>query len=218
MTDDCSSVTTYMDDASSRINVASLVGQSRQGDTLAREELLANYRPYLRVLAGQRLPQFINKRIDGSDIVQQTLIDAVRGLPDFRGQTEAEFTAWMVRLLERNLLQSIRLNTQGKRDVRLEQVAANTADSTQLIWHSVASCDSGPTTSVFRGEAALQLCQALERLPTEQRLAVELRYLMQQPLDKIAAEMEKSTPAVAGLIRRGVEALRRYLPADMGEI
>lgn len=207
-----------MDEGSSRINVALLVGQSRQGDAQAREEPLANYRPYLRVLAGQRLPKFTNKGIDGSDFVQQTLVDAVRGLPDSRGQNEAEFTGWMVKLLERNLLQSIWLNTQGKRDVRLENKIANIADSTQLICHSVAASVSGPATSVFRGEAALQLCQAIERLQGDQRKAVELRYLMQQPLEKIAAEMEKSTPAVAGLIRRGVEALQQHLPRDMGEI
>ena len=55
------------------------------------------YRPYVRLVAGQRLPRAVQQRVDASDIVQQTLVDAVRGLPDFRGRTEPEFTAWMMK-------------------------------------------------------------------------------------------------------------------------
>jgi RNA polymerase sigma-70 factor (ECF subfamily) len=64
----------------------------------------------------------------------------------------------------------------------------------------------------------LELALALERLPEDQRMAVELRYLGQQPLKSIAAYMSKSTGAVAGLIRRGVENLREGLPTQFGEL
>src|SRR5215207_3794206 len=102
---------------SSRPNLQRLVANAAGGDAAAREELLALYRPYLRLAAGARIPKLIQKRMDSSDIVQQTLLDAVRGLPEFRGQTEPEFTAWMMKMLERNLLQCVRDNTLGKRDV-----------------------------------------------------------------------------------------------------
>ena len=74
-----------------------------------------------------RLPQLLQKREDESDIVQHTLMDATRGLPEFRGETEAEFEAWIAKLLERNILQSVRRHTADKRDVRREVVRSESA-------------------------------------------------------------------------------------------
>lgn len=202
----------------SRTNVTQLVDLARTGDASARDQLLIKYRPYLRLLAWQRLPKFIHKRTDASDIVQQTLVDAVRGLPEFRGQTEPEFTAWMMRLLERNLLMSVRNNTLGKRDVRLEREWGDGSGSAVMMWHSLAADGSSPMSSVFRGEAALHLAMALEKLPPEQRTAVEMRYIGQQSLQAIADEMKRSVGSVAGLIRRGVESLETHLPAEFREI
>ena len=207
-----------MNSASNRPNLEALLAHVGRGDVAAREELLGLYRPYLRLVAGQRTPQLVQQRLDASDIVQQTLMDAVRGLPDFRGQTEPEFTAWMMKLLERNLLQSVRNNTLGKRDVRLEQDWADGSGSAQMLWHSLPGNGSSPISHVVRGEAALQLALALDKLPEDQRTAVEMRYIGQQSLQAIADAMERTVGSVAGLIRRGVEALETHLPSEFGEI
>jgi len=176
------------------------------------------YRPFLRLEAGQRLPRLVQQRVDASDIVQQTLVDAVRGLPDFRGQTEPEFTAWMMRLLERNLLMSVRDNTLGKRDIRLEQNWTDGSGSAVLMWQSFAADGSAPMSSVFRGEAALHLAIALEKLPSDQRTAVKLRYIEQKSVQAIADEMDRTLGSVAHLIRRGVESLETHLPSEFGEL
>jgi RNA polymerase sigma-70 factor (ECF subfamily) len=202
---------------SSRRSLTDLLTHAAQGDAIARENLLALYRPYLRLIAGQQMPKLVQKRIDASDIVQQTLIDAVRGLPEFRGQSEPEFTAWMMRLLERNVLMSVRNHTLGKRDVRLEQDWTDASGSAQLIWHSLAADGSSPVSGVVRGELALQLAAALEKLPADQRTAVELRYIGQESLQAIADEMKRSVGSVAGLIRRGVDALQTFLPPELDD-
>ena len=54
--------------------------------------------------------------------------------------------------------------------------------------------------------------------PRDQRIAVEMRYLGQQSLKSIADYMEKTTGAVVGLIRRGVENLRDVVPPQFGEV
>jgi RNA polymerase sigma-70 factor (ECF subfamily) len=194
-----------------------LIRRAKRGDAAGIELLLGRYRPYLRVICSLRLPQLCQKREDESDIVQHTLMDATRGLAEFRGETEAEFEAWMARMLERNILQSVRRNTADKRDIRREVVDQNPHDSATLIWHAEAQ-ESSLSSKLFRGEAALQLAQALEQLPEDQRIAVELRYLGQQPLKSIAQYMTKTTGAVAGLIRRGVESLREVMPPELGKL
>jgi RNA polymerase sigma-70 factor (ECF subfamily) len=203
---------------SSRPNLETLLEEARGGNTTAREDLLALYRPYLRLAAGRRLPRVVQKRLDASDIAQQTLVDAVRGLEDFRGRTEPEFTAWMMKLLERNLLQSLRNHTLGKRDVRLEQNWTDESGSAQMIWHSLAGSGSSPESRIVHGETALQLAAALDKLPAEQRTAVELRYIAHKSLQEISHQMERTVGSVAGLIRRGVESMQTHLPGDFGDI
>jgi RNA polymerase sigma-70 factor (ECF subfamily) len=207
-----------MDSQACRPNLTLLLTQVALGEAAAREELLALYRPYLRLVAGNQMPKLVQKRADASDLVQQTLVDAVRGLPDFRGQTEPEFTAWMMRLLERNLLMSVRNNTLGKRDVRLEQDWFDASGSAVMMWQSLPANGSSPMSHIVRGEAALQLALALDKLPADQRTAVEMRYIGQQSLQQIATAMERTVGSVAGLIRRGVEAMQAHLPAEFGEI
>lgn len=206
-----------MKGSSLRPQVVELLDLARQGERAARDRVLSLYRPYLRLVVGRKLPKLVSRRIDGSDIVQHTLMDAERGLSDFRGATEPELTAWMITLLERNLLQCIRSNTAEKRDVRRE--ARELGDgSAELIWHGISCDGSTPESNVFRGEAALLLAQALEQLPEAQRMALERRFLGQQSLKAIAEEMQRTESSVAGLIRRGLAAIQAFLPAELGEL
>jgi RNA polymerase sigma-70 factor (ECF subfamily) len=195
-----------------------LVRQTARGDLAASEELLSMYRPYLRLAAGERLPKLFQKRMDASDVVQQTLLDAVRGLSEFRGRSEPEFTAWIMRMLQRNLMQCVRDNTLGKRDVRLEHNWSDASGSAQLVWASLAGDGPSPMSSVFRGEAALHLAMAIDKLPADQRQAVEMRYIGQLSLQEVSEQMARSLGSVAGLIRRGIEALESSLPPEFGEL
>jgi RNA polymerase sigma factor (sigma-70 family) len=64
----------------------------------------------------------------------------------------------------------------------------------------------------------LHLAVALDKLPADQRTAVELRYIEHKSLQEIAGAMGRTIGSVAGLIRRGVEAMQAHLPEDFGEI
>jgi RNA polymerase sigma factor (sigma-70 family) len=101
--------------------------------------------------------------------------------------------------------------------VRLEMGDVPNADSAQLIWFSATTDESSPMSKIIRGEAALQLCEALESLPDDQRIAVEMRYIEQQSLQAIAAVMDRSVGSVAGLIHRGISTLQARLPIDIQE-
>ena len=57
----------------------------------------------------------------------------------------------------------------------------------------------------------LRLASALVELPEAQRLAIEQHYFDRQPVADIAAGMGKTTAAVAGLLKRGLQALREQL-------
>jgi RNA polymerase sigma-70 factor (ECF subfamily) len=66
---------------------------------------------------------------------------------------------------------------------------------------------------VQRQELMLHVARALERLPEAQRQAIELHHLRGLPLAEVAAALDSTKPAVAGLIHRGLKKLRRLLAA-----
>ena len=70
---------------------------------------------------------------------------------------------------------------------------------------------STPSQKAMRGEEAERLTQALAALSEDQREAVRLRHLEGWPLADIARHMDRTPAATAGLIKRGMQALRRQL-------
>jgi RNA polymerase sigma-70 factor (ECF subfamily) len=60
----------------------------------------------------------------------------------------------------------------------------------------------------MRTEAGIRLQQAIDELPDHQREAVRLRHLQGWSLAQIAALLDRSEVAVAGLLKRGLRRLR----------
>ncbi len=98
-----------------------LLQRSRAGDTAAREELFTKCRNYVNLVARAQVESWMRTKIDASDLVQQTLLEAHRGFDDFCGTTEAEWLAWLRQILSHNTQDFIRrYKSADKRDVNRE--------------------------------------------------------------------------------------------------
>src|SRR5262249_28046894 len=95
-------------------------------------DALENCRPYLRLLAQLNLAPSVKPKIDASDIVQQTLLQAYQARTDFRGQTETELRAWLRRILTRNLIHARRDFSRQKRDIAREQAIENALEASSV--------------------------------------------------------------------------------------
>ncbi len=176
------------------------------------EHRLCQFRAYLKVLAEMQLPPMIRSRVDPSDIVQQTLLNAHRAIKDFRGQSDAELAGWLRQILARELVHQLRDQQRQKRDVSREtsmQVAID-ASSTRLEAF-LASDDPRPESLAARNERICRLADALKRLPELQREAIELNYWHRWSLQKIADHQKRSKSAVIHAIRRGLSSLKKEL-------
>jgi RNA polymerase sigma-70 factor (ECF subfamily) len=173
---------------------------------------LERYREYLRLLARVELDPRLRAKLDPSDLVQQTLMEAHAAFGQFRGRTEAELAAWLRKILARNLANAVRDLGRDKRDVRREQSLETTLEQSSMRLEALLAADqSTPSQSADRNERLVRLASALSGLPEGQREAVVLRFVEGLPLAEVARTMGRTAPAVMGLISRGLKHLRNVL-------
>jgi RNA polymerase sigma-70 factor (ECF subfamily) len=175
-------------------------------------EQLDRYRPYLELLARMRLDPRYQAKIDTSDIVQQTLLQAHQGWAGYRGTSEAELMGWLRQILARNIAHLNRDFGRDKRDIAREQPIAVQLDHSSMRLEAwIASQEPSPSQRAVRNEDFSRLSTALGQLNDAQRAAVELHYWHGWTLAEIGERLERSPSAVAGLLHRGLAALRAAL-------
>ena len=178
----------------------------------AHARTLEHFREYLRLLARLHLDPRLRGKLDPSDVVQQTLLEAYEKREQFRGATEAEWLAWLRTALGHNLADALRAFGQAKRDVSRERSleAAVEASSCRLAAFLAAE-QSSPSQRAERHERAVRLAEALAALPEDNREALVLHYCEDWPLADIATHLGRTPAAVAGLLKRGLKQLREHL-------
>jgi RNA polymerase sigma-70 factor, ECF subfamily len=171
---------------------------------------LERYRAYLGLLARAQLPAPLRRHVGCSDIVQQTLLQAHRKRDQFRGHSEAEYRAWLRAILAHLLADVARRSGSGpaSRAPSLQRVLE---ESSQRLERCLAADDSSPSQRLLRQERLLALAEALDRLPDDQRTALELRYLQGLSIAETCQRMGRGTPSVANLLYRGLKGLRKQL-------
>lgn len=195
-----------------RLLFEALLVRARAGDAEAIGQLLQHYRDYLHLIAQRRLVGRLRARVDASDIVQQTLLEAQQDLPAFRGESEDELVAWLAKILHNNVYQTIQRHLLAqKRSAKKERSLDEPLAEGRTLGNYLAADWSSPSQRAMRGEAAVRLARAIRQLASDQQEAVRLRHLEGMSLKQIAQEMDRSEVAVAGLIKRGLQRLREIL-------
>ena len=179
-------------------------------DTSDGDWPLEHYRDYLHLLSRVGVDARLRALADSSDVVQQTLLRAQERIGQFRGTSEAELLAWLRAILARQLADLGRRAGQVEWQKRQSLEAALEQSSARLAsW--LADGRPSPGEQVQRREQLLRLAEALSRLPRDQRTAVELHHLEGCSVVEIGRRMGRSAGSVAGLLHRGLKALRAEL-------
>jgi RNA polymerase sigma-70 factor (ECF subfamily) len=200
--------------------VTELIGRCRQGDAGARAELFDRYRHYLQMLAQAQLGRHLRTKCDPSDLVQQTLLEAHRDFAAFQGGHEVELLAWLRRILAHNLFNEARRYTAQQRDaareVSLEQLRTGLERSSVALGRCLAAETPTPSEMATRRETAVELADALARLPEDYQSVLLLRVFEQLSAEEVAERMGRTPGAVRMLQMRALAALRDQLAADGG--
>jgi RNA polymerase sigma-70 factor (ECF subfamily) len=181
------------------------------------DQTLEPYRKYLTVLAELHLDRRLRGKLDPSDVVQQAMIRAHSAWNGLRNRRPEILVAWLRRILANVLADSVRHYERDKRDVALERSIEASLDRSAsgfAVW--MAADQTSPSGRAERNEELLLLAEALARLPDRMREVIVLKHCQGWTLERIAQHTERTIPAVASLLRRGLAQLRQELDERSG--
>lgn len=186
------------------------LSQTKGGEALG--QLLELYREYLTLLARIQIGQRLQGKVDASDVVQETFLEAHQAFGQFRGATEGELAEWLRQILASRLAKLVRHYTRQRRDIRLErQLQEELGRSSQALDGAVLMTQSTPSQSAARREQSVILANALGRLPADYREVMILHHIEGQTLPEVARRMGRSVDSVKKLWIRALGTLRNSL-------
>ena len=131
-------------------------------------------RSYLHLVAQLNCNPRLQAKLDASDLVQQTMLQAHQGIAQFRGKEEPELRAWLSQILARNLAHATRDFGRDKRDIGRERsIEESLDDSSVRIVNWLIAEQPSPSQKFEREEQIARLADALAELPDAQQEAAQ---------------------------------------------
>jgi RNA polymerase sigma-70 factor, ECF subfamily len=171
-----------------------LLQRVRGGDMQALDHLLQRYTPALRRWARGRLPQWARDVSDTQDLVQDTLIQAMKHLDNFRPEGPGALQAYLRQALMNRIRDELR--------------RANRRPLPTALDEAIAARSASPLEQAIGQEALDAYEHALSELTAQDREAIIARLELGQTYEEVAAILGKPNPnAARSAVHRAVVRL-----------
>src|SRR5262249_16665474 len=144
----------------------------------------------------------LQARYAESDLVQDALLKALQHLPQFRGQSEAEFVRWLREIQNNVYRDRVEQELAQKRDVRRERALNVPIRNSSACFDRFIDRRLPPEQEAARREQFARVTAAIDELPEPQRMAIILREFNNCSVVEIAEQLHCTEKAVANLIYR----------------
>jgi RNA polymerase sigma-70 factor, ECF subfamily len=190
---------------------AALLDRAARGEQAAFEELFSRHRPRLARAIALRLDRRLAARVDASDVVQDTCLEAFRRLPDYLRRPDLPLDMWLMWLAREQVLMAHRKHLIADKRAVGREVAPLPADSSAAVVQSLAGAGPSPSGLAAAAELAEKLRQALERLDNDERELILMRHFEQLSNGDVAKVLGIREPAASKRYVRALEHLRGIL-------
>jgi RNA polymerase sigma-70 factor (ECF subfamily) len=201
-------------DRSGRPDWAALLAAARAGDERALGAILEACRPYLLRVANATLGRELKGKVGGSDLVQETCLDAHRDFAAFTGRTEADLRRWLRGILVHNVAEARRhYGGTAKRSVDREVSLADGPDAPGSLADLI---DPGQTPGALAEdrERRAGVERALESLSEADRQLLSWRYRDHLSFEEIGRRQGVSRESARRAWFRSLEILKRALEGN----
>jgi RNA polymerase sigma-70 factor (ECF subfamily) len=196
----------------------SLLDRIRGGDRDALDELLRRYQETILKIVRSRLGQDLRRKVESSDIVQEVMTSAFKGLwkqQSFDYSREGAFRRYITTIVEHRIRDERDRWNAKKRNLARERPLGNAGDSDSSDAPDVLADDgTSPSSKAARAEEEAILERALEKLgrkSTQHRRLIESVHLYGRSLEEISEKAGKSVDAVRMQLTRAVKALQKIV-------
>lgn len=154
------------------------------GDGEALAHLVRRDQAWIEGVVRRRLGPELRQRLESADIIQEAMVQALRGGPRFLLADRDQFRALLAKLVENILRMQLRGMRRQRRDVRREQPL----EDSRVLLDLTASATS-PSQAAARSESAGWLQLGIELLEEEDRELIRMRQYEGREFAAIGAEM-----------------------------
>jgi RNA polymerase sigma-70 factor (ECF subfamily) len=192
-----------------------LIEAARQGDAECRDRLFGLCRSYLGFVARSQVETWLRRKVDASDLVQETMLEAFRDFQRFQGHSEQEWLAWLRKILNHNAADFVRrYRGTAKRAAGREVPFRDPDDSLARGAPEPAADTPTPSQQFLQLDTELRVTAALSTLPADYQEVILLRNLQRLPFNEVAQRMERSRPAVQMLWMRAIRKMQEALEEE----
>jgi RNA polymerase sigma-70 factor (ECF subfamily) len=162
-----------------------------------------------------RFDRRLAARLDPSDVVQETLVEADRRLDAYLHDRPLPFSPWLRQLAMNRLLDARRFHIRaGRRSVEREERPALPVESVLELADRLLAHQSGPGSRLSRHERREAVRSALDRLPDRDREVLVLRFLEDLSTAEAAAVLGTGESTVKMRLVRALQRLRDLLGGE----
>jgi RNA polymerase sigma-70 factor (ECF subfamily) len=183
-----------------------LAAKAVRGDKQAEELLWQTFRPRLRRMVAAELDPRVSQRVDPSDVVQETILEAHGRLPACVTKPPLPFYPWLRGIATERLFKVHRAHpgTQSRDAAREVPLAAMLPDdSVDHLARRLMSEESSPVHRVLFDELRRRVRETLNQLPEDdRRVAVKILRLAALLDERQVARFRNEARAAASRVRR----------------
>lgn len=203
--------------SSASSDLVRLAEKAAGGDDLAFAQLFAQFRPHLRQFIDLRLDRRIRRRVDPSDVLQETQIEVHQRLADFLKRQPMPIRVWMRQTALEHLIRAHEKHLKADRRSVIREARLSNRSSVMLA-KRIAAVDAAPSQQAMKEENVQIVTRAISELSEIDREILIMRNIESLDFNEIASSLSVSPEAARKRFGRALIRLQKQLqPFDLGD-
>jgi len=187
-----------------------LLEQVQTGDSTAFERLFARHRDYLRRIIEMRMDRQLRSRLDASDVLQETHLEACGRVQEYIARRPMPFRLWLRKTAQQRLLRMRRAHVDAQNRAVDREVPLPARSSVELA-RQLLGKGATPSEQISRRELARAVRAAMGQLAEGDREILLMRNFEGLAVREVGCILDLDPGTVSRLHGRALMRLAKIL-------